>query len=115
MPESRAVCSGGIQRLPAAGLRDAWRRPRHRTASPAVRSRCGPAAALRELAEERRHFGGRRLHILLRHEGLVLNHTRTERICRQEGLAMSLRPVFCSFWLLFDIWTRSGIWSGFGA
>lgn len=29
---------------------------------------------LRELAEERRRFGAQRLHILLRREGLVVNH-----------------------------------------
>lgn len=45
---------------------------------------------LRELAQERRRFGAQRLHILLRREGLVVNHKRTERLYREEGL--SLRP-----------------------
>ena len=43
---------------------------------------------LRELAEERKRFGSPRLHILLKREGLVINHKRTERIYREEGLAL---------------------------
>lgn len=43
---------------------------------------------LRELADERSRFGVRRLHILLREEGLVVNHKRTERIYREEKLAL---------------------------
>lgn len=48
-------------------------------------------ARLRELAEERRRFGSPRLHILLRREGLVQNHKRTERIYREEKLSLRLR------------------------
>lgn len=47
---------------------------------------------LRELAEERRRFGVQRLHILLRREGLVVNHKRTERLYREESLSLRLRP-----------------------
>jgi putative transposase len=43
---------------------------------------------LRELAEQRKRFGSPRLHILLNREGLVINHKRTERIYREEGLAL---------------------------
>lgn len=43
---------------------------------------------LRELAEQRKRFGSPRLHILLKREGLVVNHKRTERIYREEGLAL---------------------------
>ena len=43
---------------------------------------------LRELAEERKRFGSPRLHILLKREGLVINHKRTERIYREEGLIL---------------------------
>jgi putative transposase len=43
---------------------------------------------LRELAEHRKRFGSPRLHILLKREGLVINHKRTERIYREEGLAL---------------------------
>ena len=46
---------------------------------------------LRELAEERRRFGSPRLHILLRREGLVVNHKRVERVYREEGLSLRLR------------------------
>jgi putative transposase len=43
---------------------------------------------LRELAEQRKRFGSPRLHILLKREGLVINHKRTERIYREEGLVL---------------------------
>jgi putative transposase len=43
---------------------------------------------LRELAEQRKRFGSPRLHIMLKREGLVVNHKRTERIYREEGLAL---------------------------
>jgi putative transposase len=43
---------------------------------------------LRELAEERKRFGSPRLHILLKREGLVINHKRTEMLYREEGLAL---------------------------
>jgi len=43
---------------------------------------------LRELAEERKRFGSPRLHILLKREGLVINHKRTERLYREERLAL---------------------------
>jgi len=43
---------------------------------------------LRELAEQRKRFGSPRLHILLRREGLVVNHKRTERLYREEGLML---------------------------
>ena len=43
---------------------------------------------MKELAEKRKRFGARRLHILLRQEGLVINHKRTERIYREEHLAL---------------------------
>lgn len=43
---------------------------------------------LRELATQRKRFGSPRLHIMLKREGLVINHKRTERIYREEGLAL---------------------------
>ena len=46
---------------------------------------------MKELAEERRRFGCRRLHVLLRREGLVVNHKRTERIYREENLSLRVR------------------------
>ena len=46
---------------------------------------------MRELAAERRRFGYRRLHVLLRHEGLVANRKRTQRLYREEGLTVRKR------------------------
>ena len=46
---------------------------------------------MRELAEQRRRFGYRRLHVLLEREGLVVNHKRTERLYREEGLQLRRR------------------------
>jgi putative transposase len=43
---------------------------------------------MRELAEQRKRFGSPRLHILLKREGLVMNHKRTERLFREEGLSL---------------------------
>ena len=41
---------------------------------------------LRELAAVRRRFGYRRLHVLLRREGLMLNHKKLRRLYREERL-----------------------------
>jgi putative transposase len=46
---------------------------------------------MREIAESRRRFGAPRVHILLRREGLVLNHKRTERVYREENLSLRLK------------------------
>lgn len=46
---------------------------------------------IKELAEKRRRFGCARLHIMLRREGFVINHKRTERIYKEEGLALRIR------------------------
>ncbi len=46
---------------------------------------------LRELAAERPRFGYRRLHALLRREGVAVNHKRVERLYRAEGLAVRKR------------------------
>ena len=46
---------------------------------------------LRELAERRRKFGSPRLHTLLRREGHLINHKRTERLHREEGLSLRLK------------------------
>jgi len=46
---------------------------------------------LRELAEQRRRFGCPRLHVMLKREGLVINHKRTERLYREEGLSLRLK------------------------
>lgn len=46
---------------------------------------------LRELAEQRRRFGCPRLHVMLKRESLVVNHKRTERVYREEGLSLKLK------------------------
>ena len=46
---------------------------------------------MKELAQERRRFGCPRLHVLLKREGLVVNHKRTERIYREESLSLRIR------------------------
>lgn len=46
---------------------------------------------LRTLAGERRRFGYRRLHVLLRREGYVLNRKKTQRLYREEGLSVRKR------------------------
>ena len=40
---------------------------------------------LRELANQRRRFGYRRLHILLRREGVMINRKKIQRLYREEG------------------------------
>ena len=46
---------------------------------------------LRDLAHQRRRFGYRRLHILLRREGLTINRKKTQRLYREEGLTVRRR------------------------
>lgn len=59
------------------------------------RSRRPPQEALRqrlrELAVERVRWGYRRLHILLKREGVQVNHKRLYRLYREEGLAVRRR------------------------
>ena len=49
---------------------------------------------LQELAQQRRRFGAPRLHVLLRREGIIINHKRTERIYREAGLTLAKRRRF---------------------
>lgn len=72
-------------RLVGLGRSTQQYRPRPRLDEVALRSR------LRELAEQRRRFGAPRLHVLLRREGWAVNHKRTERLYRAEGLALRRR------------------------
>jgi len=78
MSERRACSTIGVDRRT---IRYRSRRP----ADAALRAR------MRELAAERRRFGYRRLHVLLRQEGLVRNRKRTQRLYRQEGLTVRRR------------------------
>ncbi len=46
---------------------------------------------LRELAAIRRRFGYRRLHILLKREGIIMNHKKLRRLYREERLQVRRR------------------------
>ncbi len=46
---------------------------------------------MKTLAYKHKRYGSPRLHVLLKKEGLVVNHKRTERIYRQEGLSLRVR------------------------
>jgi putative transposase len=59
--------------------------PRQRSDEAPLRQR------LHELAAVRPRFGYRRLHVLLRREGVIINHKRVERLYREEGLAVRRR------------------------
>ena len=43
---------------------------------------------IRELAEKHKRYGSPRIHVLLRREGIPINHKKTERIYREEGLSL---------------------------
>jgi putative transposase len=77
--ERRACRLGGIGR---SSLRY---RKRARSDEPSLRQR------LRDLAAARPRFGYRRLHALLRREGVIINHKRIARLYREEGLAVRRR------------------------
>ena len=53
---------------------------------------------LKELAQERRRFGYRRLHILLKREGFAVNHKKVYRIHREEKLSIKTRKNKRSSW-----------------
>jgi putative transposase len=46
---------------------------------------------LRVIAQERRRFGYRRLHVLLRREGYRINHKKLFRLYREEKLTVRRR------------------------
>jgi putative transposase len=46
---------------------------------------------LKELAETRRRFGYRRLHIMLQREGWKVNHKRIHRLYREAGLSLRIK------------------------
>jgi len=62
--------------------RTAYGYQRHREDDTVLRCR------LKELAGQRKRFGSPRLHIMLKREHLVVNHKRTERLYREEGLSL---------------------------
>ncbi len=78
MSERRACRVAGVER---ALVRYRSRRPD----DAALRTR------LRALAHERRRFGYRRLHVLLRREGWTVNRKRVQRLYREERLMVRKR------------------------
>lgn len=52
---------------------------------------CDLRERMKAIAHERRRFGYRRLHVLLRREGYVVNHMRLFRLYREEKLAVRRR------------------------
>ena len=62
-----------------------YRRTSKRPADTELRAR------MKELASERRRFGYRRLHILLKREGWELNWKKLYRLYREEGLTVRKR------------------------
>jgi len=46
---------------------------------------------IREIAEKKRRYGSPRIQTLLRREGILVNHKKTERIYREEGLHIRKR------------------------
>ena len=58
---------------------------------PRGKERRGLRARVRELAHERRRFGYRRIHVLLRREGWQVNHKAVHRIYVEEGLQVRKR------------------------
>ncbi len=95
-PAARRAAVGRVQKQYGLSERRACRlvgigratvryRPRGRAHEAALRPR------LPGLAAERPRLGDRRLHALLRREGVDVNHKRIERLYREEGLAVRRR------------------------
>jgi putative transposase len=86
MAASYVVSSVGLSIRKACVLvalsRTAYGYQRHRADDTVLRCR------LKDLAGQRKRFGSPRLHIMLKRELLVVNHKRTERIYKEEGLAL---------------------------
>ena len=80
----------GLSIRRACRIVDLWRstesyKPKHPERDELLRTR------MKELAAQRPRFGSLRLHVILRREGLVMNHKRTERIYREEKLSLRMR------------------------
>jgi len=46
---------------------------------------------IKEIARKKRRYGYRRIHVILKREGLVVNHKKNERIYREESLSLNNR------------------------
>ena len=56
-----------------------------------VRDDSGIVTRMRQLIDKNKSIGLPMMHVILKREGLVTNHKRTERIYRQQSLAIKLR------------------------
>ena len=78
----------GITR--ACGLvgisRSLYRYESQRPSDEAIRTR------MLEMAGQKRRYGYQRIHVLLRREGFKINHKRTLRLYREEGLQVRITP-----------------------
>ena len=94
-PAQRRASAGWLRECYAFSERRACRLVGIGRASARYRTARGDDAAirarLRALAAERPRFGYRRLHALLRREGVVVNHKRVQRLYGEEGLAVRRR------------------------
>ena len=83
------MTSHALSQRRACGLIGITRRGLKR--APAKDRNLGLWQRLRELAEERRRWGGPMLYLMLRREGWRANHKRVERLYREEGLSLRSR------------------------
>ncbi len=91
MPGGLRASPDGLRHERAAGLPHHWRRPGERALPLAPAGGRDTARAFAELAHERRRFGYRRLHVLLRREGHVVNRKRIYRLYKAERLMVRRR------------------------
>jgi putative transposase len=93
-PVVRREVAGHLQKAYGISERRACSATGFQRSSQRYRKRSDPQIELRlrlkELAAARVRYGYRRLHIQLRREGWPVNHKRTYRLYREEGL--SIRP-----------------------
>ena len=93
-PAVRREVAGHLRKAYGISERRACSVTGFQRSSQRYRKRSDPQVELRmrlkELAAARVRYGYRRLHILLRREGWPVNHKRTYRLYREEGL--SIRP-----------------------
>ena len=82
----QVAVSLGLSRRRACFLVELWRSTYQYQLRPngdeAVKKR------IKELADQRKRFGCPRIHFLLRREGVVINHKRTERLYREMGVKL---------------------------
>ena len=64
---------------------------------------------MRAIAQERRRFGYRRLHVLLKREGYLINHKKLFRLYREEKLTVRRRG--CCFERCRILGMRFGVMS----